>query len=244
MVFLPVQLKQKLHLVLGLHQEDANMHNLYDLFCVIDEYTAYLREKDFEFSQDGSPVLRKEMFLNEIPDMMVPVNHRKDRRVVNRKKTVLVFFCGDVEIYRRLPKLLSEIDEYRTYMGVVGPDVTVTADMDDEWQRAIMFLTQLAMAVMACNGIKVVLNTRTGGTCTREMLGIMPRGVMVASGFLGGDSKYDKADFSYVAKMLRLMPAVILIYGSCSAKLQEKLDRVGLNCVVYTDFRRLCKEAT
>lgn len=94
-------------------------------------------------------------------------------------------------------------------------------------------------------------------TVYQDRIEILSKGLLppkqTMDGFFAGESVpvneklariYDKADFSYVAKMLRLMPAVILIYGSCSAKLQEKLDRVGLNCVVYTDFRRLCKEAT
>ncbi len=218
------------------------MENLYDFFCVADEYTEYLKGKGFRFSPKGCPLFSQDMFLKETPEIMVPVGQRKNRRVVDKKKTVLVFFCADELIYRRLDKLLAEVDIYKEYMGVVEPDITVTKDMDLEWQFATMLLNQLAMAVLAINGVKVILNTRVGTERTFELLENLPKGVMIASGFLGGTSKYKKYDYMYIAKILRLMPKKVLIYGSCSKKTLEKLDMVGIDYKIYPDFRKMCKE--
>ena len=163
------------------------MENLYDLFCRIDEYTEYIQMKGFEISENGLPAFTRDMFLDEDPELLIPVDHWKDKRIKDKKKTVIVFFCGDNAIYRRLDKLLAEIDIYRQYMGVVGTDVTVTSDMDPEWQRAILHLNHLTMAVMACSGIKIVLNTRAGSPGTESVFDHIPKGITVASGLLGGN---------------------------------------------------------
>jgi len=218
------------------------MDSLYDLFVLTDEFTTYLEQKGFDFDEKGFPIFKKEMFLTEIPELLVPVQQRKNRRVVEKKKTVIVFFCGDIHIYRRLPKLISEIDEYKEYMGVAGFDVTLTCDMEPEWQLAIMLLNLLSLAVLASNGIKIVLNTRTGGSETKDVLNAMPKGIIVASGFLGGSSKYITIDYEYIAKIMRLMPQKVLIYGSCNKKMCKKLDIVGIDYIVFKDFRKLCKE--
>jgi len=68
------------------------MNNLLDLFKIIDEYSIYLEKNGFPFTDEGYPIFSKDMFLSEIPDLLIPVQHRKNRRVNNKKKTVLVFF--------------------------------------------------------------------------------------------------------------------------------------------------------
>ena len=207
-----------------------------------DKLVTYLKKKGFAFTSEGYPVFAKEMFLNEIPDLIVPVQQRKNRRVRNKKKTVISFFCGDEYIYRRLAKILDEIDEYKEYMGVIGSDITVTQDMDLEWQRAIILLNQLVMAVFAANGIKIVLNTRMGSRETKDMFRYMPKGIMIASGFRGGDRECSNNDFGYVAKVLSFLPSKLLIYGRCHKSVLKRLDTLGIEYVLYKDFRDLCRE--
>lgn len=127
-------------------------------------------------------------------------------------------------------------------MGVVEADVTVTFDMDIEWQCAIMLLNQLVMAVMAVNGIKIILNTRIGCRETMRMFRYVPMGIMVASGFRGGSRKYDEKDFEYISKLLELMPRRVLIYGTCNDYVLKQIDDMGMEYVHYMDFRKLCEE--
>ncbi|MBO4787990.1 MAG: DUF4417 domain-containing protein [Lachnospiraceae bacterium] len=218
------------------------MNSLLDVFMLTDKLVTYLKKKGFAFTSEGYPVFAKEMFLNEIPDLIVPVQQRKNRRVRNKKKTVISFFCGDEYIYRRLAKILDEIDEYKEYMGVIGSDITVTQDMDLEWQRAIILLNQLVMAVFAANGIKIVLNTRMGSRETKDMFRYMPKGIMIASGFRGGDRECSNNDFGYVAKVLSFLPSKLLIYGRCHKSVLKRLDTLGIEYVLYKDFRDLCRE--
>ena len=220
------------------------MHSLFEMFEIIDCYFAYLRNKDFRFSVDGYPIFEKDMFLTEYPDMVIPVNQRKNHRVKEPKKTVICFFCGDKFIYPRYEKIFDEIEMYKMYMGVVEPDLTVTADMDIEWQNAVMLLNQLFMAILAANGIKVVLNTRMGVPQTKDMFGNIPKKIMVASGFLGGCPHKQPRDFTYVAKILRLFPEKVVIYGSCGREVQDRIEQLGISYRIYPSFRTLCKEVS
>ena len=218
------------------------MNSLMDFLMLIDKFTKYLQEKGFPFSEEGYPLFEKQMFLTEEPDLIVPVNQRKNRRVINKKKTLIAFYCGDKLIYRRIVKLPEEIEEYQPYMGVIGCDITVTKDMDIEWQRAIILLNQLVMAIFATNGIKIVLNTRMGSKETRDMFKYFPKGVMIASGFRGGTRKHIRNNFEYTSKVLYFLPNKLLIYGKCHNSVLRGLSQLGIECIVYSDFRELCKE--
>ena len=213
-----------------------------DFFRIIDRFTEYLLQRGFQFSEDGLPVFKETDFLSEIPQMIVPVNQRKNRRVQRKDKTLIAFFCGDKFIYRRLAKLLDEIDEYRLYLGVVGADITVTRDMELEWQRATILLNQLVMAIFVVNGIKTVLNTRIGRQETTDMFRYMPRGVLVASGFRGGTRRFSQSDFSYIAKLMTLLPSHVLIYGRCNKLVLKRIEQMGFDYTVFPDFRDLCRE--
>ena len=218
------------------------MNSLLDVFLLTDRLLEYLKDRKYVFTTEGFPLFTKEMFLTEIPDLIVPVQQRKNKRVKNRKRTVITFFCGDKLIYRRLVNLFDEIDEYKEYMGVIGSDITVTKDMDLEWQRAIIMLNQLVMAVFAANGIKIILNTRMGLKETKDMFRYVPKGIMIASGFRGGDRKCLKNDFEYVSKVLSFLPSKLLIYGRCDEVVQTQLNNLGIEYVLYKDFRELCRE--
>lgn len=70
-------------------------------------------------------------------------------------------------------------------MGVIGFDLTVTSDMDVEWQREVMLLNQLGTALLAHSGIKIVHNMRCGRRSTLQCFDSVPKGVFCASGTLG-----------------------------------------------------------
>lgn len=216
--------------------------NLKDIFVVIDTFYQYLESKDIDFDESGFPVFRSEMFLQDWPELVIPFSQRKNSLVVNRQKTVICFFDKDHKLYPRLSKLFDEIEEYKNYMGVVGMDITVTDDMDEEWQEAMVLLNQLFLAVLAVNDIKIVINTRTAGIETEKVFKNVPQGIMVASGFLGCERLKDREDFSYLSKILALLPEKLIIYGKHDTKAEEQLDAMGINYRVYTDFHRLCKE--
>lgn len=214
---------------------------LTQIMILVDEYTAYLESKSCQFNDDGLPILGKECFLKDWPDNVVPFRNRKSRLVNNPKRTVLCFYCGDGRIYPRLEKVLRELPEYRKYMGIISPDVTVTSDMDEEWQREIMLLNQLFMAVLAVNKTKVVLNLRSGTRSTFSCFNEVPPNVMCASGTLGCAPIKFEYDMNYLEKILTVRPSGVLIYGKSDSIMEAQLDTFGIPYRRYDDIHAIMK---
>lgn len=216
------------------------MHNLLDLIKTTDEYIAYLKDHDFKFDGNGFPIFTKDMFLIEEPKLIVPYSNRNDKRIEDKKKTLLCTFAPDRRIYPRLNKIFEEIEIYKKYIGVATSDVTVTEDMDKEWQELIILLNQLYGAILAVNGIKIVFNTRVGNLDNTNILKNVPKNVMCISGFLGCET-IKKYDYSYLIKILYLLPSKLLIYGKKDKNANEMLDTMGINYRYYIDFHKLSK---
>ena len=217
------------------------MKTLLDFFNRIDEYYAYLTAKGQTFTSDGWPLIDKNCFLTDIPDIMVPFYKRRDKRVQKFSSIAICSFSSDKDIYPRLDKVLEDIEEYKKYAAVVAADLTVTEDMDVEWQRVTMLMNQLFMSILAINGIKVIANTRTGSSQMVVCLRNIPRDVMYASGFLGCPKTLE-FNYDYIAKILALRPSMLLIYGKCSVTDRDKLSRMGIKFKVYDDYRTLNKK--
>lgn len=216
--------------------------NLKDIFLITDELYLYLKDKDIDIDKNGYPVFRRNMFLDEWPDLVIPYTQRKNRIVKDPEKTLICFFDADYRLYPRLGKVIDEISEYKRFMGAIGLDVTITEDMDEEWQRAIFLLNQLFLAVLAVNDIRIVINTRTAALNAEEVFRNIPKHVMAASGFLGCESVNDVNDFRYIAKILSILPDKLIIYGKHDLIAEEQLDTMGIDYRYYTDFHSLCKE--
>lgn len=217
------------------------VHNSYDLMVVIDKLYQYLHRKGFRFDSSGFPVFEKSMFLSKWPNMVVPYSQRKNYRVTDKSKTVICFFDKDKNLYPRIAKVFDEIQEYQTFMGVVGLDITITYDMDKEWQRLNTLANQLFLAVLAVNNVKIVFNTRSGGLGCDEIFMNVPSNAICASGFLGCDLITADYDFEYLEKILYLLPAKLILYGKRDPKVEEQLDYHGIDYKYYKDFHRLCQ---
>lgn len=208
---------------------------------MIDEYSIYLESKDCSFDKEGFPILSKSHFLDEWPDAVVPFRSRNSKLVSNPRKTVLCFYCEDSRIYPRLEKVFEDLSEYHKYMGVISPDVTVTSDMDEEWQREIMLLNQLFMAVIAINGIKVALNLRNGSQATLSCFNSIPHNVMCASGTLGCACTSSMLNMEYQEKIMRLLPFGVLLYGKSDPIMEEQIKAAGISYRRYDDAHTIMK---
>ena len=180
------------------------------------------------------------MFLKDMPELIVPYSNRNDKRVKDKKKTLICNFAPDKRIYPRLMKVFEDIEIYKEYIGVATADVTVTEDMDREWQEVIILLNQLYGAILVVNGIKIVFNTRIGSLDNIKLLKNIPKNVMCISGFLGC-KPIKKYDYSYLIKILNLLPSKLLIYGKEDQNANKMLDNMGINYRYYIDFHKLSK---
>lgn len=217
------------------------MKNLFDLIKTADNYITYLKEKNFKFDENGFPIFEKEMFLEVQPELIVPYTNRNDKRVKNKKRTLLCTFSPDTRIYPRFKNIFNEIDTYKQYLGVATPDITITEDMDIEWQQAIILLNQLFAAILVVNGIKIVLNTRIGSKENIKLYKNYPKNIMCISGFLGC-KKEDILNYTYISKILTLLPSTLLIYGKEDKNINEKLNTIGINYKYFLDFHSQCKK--
>ena len=214
--------------------------NLHEFCEIADRYVHYLDGK-IEFSDNGFPVFKKEMFLGTEPELIVPFHNRNNKVVTNPGKTALCFFSGDTDLYRRLEKVFDEIGEYKKYQGVIGLDITVTSDMDSEWQNMIMLVNQLFLAILAYNGVKIVMNARVGNAQSVQNLKGFPKGTICATSFLGCDKLRSGNDFSFISKVLYILPSKLLIYGKHDKIAETQLTNMGIDYRNYTDFHRLTK---
>lgn len=209
---------------------------LIELMYIVDELYQCVSGK-IEFDLDGWPIFRKEHFLEEWPRDMVTFENRTSRLISTEGETLLCFYMGDVQNYRRFPKFLNDIPVYQRYLGVVVPDITITYDMDYEMQEMMMLANQLFAAVLAVNDIKIVFNTRNGIRATTCCFKNVPRHIMCASGFLGCENAKDTLSAApYVNKILGLMPKKLVIYGKHDTAVDKQLDLLGVEYRYYLDF--------
>ena len=152
-----------------------------------------------------------------------------------------LYHSADAPLYVRLEKVFDELPDFKRFQGVIGLDITVTEDMDLEWQNAIMLLNQLYSAILGCNGIKIVLNARTGSSQTIHNFSCIPKNIVCATSFLGCRHLKNNTDFGFISKMLYLMPSKLMIYGKHDRIAENQLDTMGINYRVYPDFHRISK---
>lgn len=216
-----------------------HIKTIMDLLFIIEEMHQYL-DGQIQFAETGAPIFVKEHFLTEWPELVIPFQHRKSNLVSDKKKTAICFFMEDARIYPRFSKILEELDIYKEFLGVIGPDITITNDMDPQMQDAILLANQLFMAVLAVNGIKIVLNTRAGNRPARLAFSSIPKGIMCASGFFGcPKSKNISEALRYTDKILTLFPSGIIIYGKRDSLIEEQLNQLGIQYRYYKDFHTL-----
>ena len=216
------------------------INDLVSICEIADRYLTYLNGK-MDFSGNGFPVFTKEMLLDEEPDLIVPFYQRHNRVVKDPAKTVICFYSSDRFLYRRLEKVFDDINEYKQFQGVIGLDITVTEDMDIEWQNMIMLVNQLFLAVLACNDIKVVMNSRIGSPASLSNLNGFPKRSLCATSFLGCNRLSSENDYSFLKKVLALLPSKLLIYGKHDTLAEAQLSRLGIDYRIYADFHRLSK---
>lgn len=218
------------------------MNNIIDLLNVLDELYECAR-KLITFDSNGWPIFKKEYFLDDWPNEIIPFEHKNSKLILDKKETVICFYMGDSENYRRFLNWKRDILIYKQYKGVIFPDITLTSDMDDEFQELIMLANQLFAAMLVANGVKVIFNTRNGGEFTKKYFKNIPRNIMCASGFLGCDNAKGYMETEkYINKILGLMPNKLLIYGKHDYAVDEQLDLLGMEYRYYLDFHARSKQ--
>ena len=207
-----------------------------------DEYYSYLKERGLSLTERGFPVFRPEWFIKDYPDQIVPFYQRNNRLIVDKRRTLICLFSDDANIYRRFDRVCSDIHIYRSYMGVVSGDITITADMDQEYQNFVMLLNQLYTAVLAINGVPICMSTRRGMTDTIQNFEGVPKKAAYISSFLGCNAS-DVRDMTYISKILTLQPSLLILYGKENNVACNQLDNMGIDYKQILDFHTFSKRS-
>lgn len=215
------------------------IHNTFEFIHLIDDYRMYLSNFGIRYNCHGFPVLPRSCFLETEPDMMITHKDRLGSLVTHPENTVICTFTSDDRIYPRFENLLKDIASYRRFAGVVALDLTVTADMDEDWQREIMLANQLYMAAVAVNNVKVIPNLRNGLPMTVDCFEAIPSNVIWASSSLGCDGVHGALDSSFLAKVLAVRPSTLLLYGKRDRTAELQLHTMGIHYRHYDDVHSL-----
>ena len=215
--------------------------SIVDLMELERSYRCYLSAHNVEFDDKGYPRFLPSMFIDQWPDAIVTFQCRNNAMLVkNPVRTAICFFTTDYRLYPRLERIFDDLDEYKKFMAVISMDLTFTDDMDPELQQLIVTINLLFTMILAVNGIKIILNTRSGSLTSSQIFGSIPKGIMVSSGFLGC-KRIEEGNLSYITKMLFLFPSKVIIYGKHDQHAEKQLDRLGFEYRVYPDVHKITK---
>ena len=208
-----------------------------DLFAIADELYKYLTDHGIRFNRFGYPVIPTDNLLNDIPDEIVPYEHKN--AAVDKKRTVLCHFANDEHLYRRVKKYKDDIDILREYMGATGFDLSPRVTWDIRKQRFNILISRMIDTYRVMNGVKLLQNFRSGSIDTLDSM-TAPPGMMYAVGTLGcarGYFKYN--EYLLKAKLLLLRPSKLLVYGRINQRYIDILDDFNQTYIVYPDFKSL-----
>ncbi len=217
------------------------IRSIIDLLKIEASYREYLISRGVTFDQKGFPVFQPSMYADDWPSTIVTYPCRNNTALVkDPSSTAISFYLSDERIYPRLEKVFKDINEYKRFMAVISIDLTITDDMDTELQLLLLMVNQLFTMILAVNNVKIIHNTRSGGLSNSTVFRNVPKGITVASGFLGCD-RVSEENMSYISKILYLQAGKILIYGKHDINAEKQLDLLGFDYRLYPDVHQLTK---
>lgn len=225
---------------LGEAKTPGTLLDLIDLYQILARHAF---DWGMEFDTLGRPLFRPEQCLWTRPVALAPFRHRKEFFWPPAAQVALCSFTGDVDNYRRLPAVLSDLPELRRFLAVGIADVSVTPDMDVECQRFFMLLNQMYAGVLAVHGVKVFGNLRVGCREGWDCLPVLPDGVFWATGSLGCElfDPYEAAMCAARAK--RVGAGCVGIYGRRDDRMLAAFRRFGVNVKRFDDHHTASKRA-
>ncbi len=211
-----------------------------DLFGLAKYLYEYLVNAGVEFMDNGYPVISENMILREMPEQVLPINHRYASK--NRKKTLLVTFTNDEYVYKRLLSLDKEIPMYKEYLGFGGFDLSPRINWDIGLQKFNILLCRMADVYIALHGIKLLPNFRTGSLATFDVLNCYPKDSWYIVGTLGCSNGHIELNRMYLrTKLIIANPEMLIYYGILKKEYEDVLDDYGVQYRVFPDYQRLSR---
>ena len=205
-----------------------------------EELYQELVDSGIEFSEEGYPIITEDMLLKELPEQILPFGQTYAAK--DKSKTLLVSFCNDEIVYKKLLSLKNDVSEYQKYLGFGGFDLSPRINWDIHLQRFNIALNMMADVYLAIHGVKLMPNFRTGCLSTMNVLLHYPRNTWFTVGALGCARGRVKLNTLYLCtKLLLCNPDMLVYYGKLKAEYATILDDYGVDYVVYPDFQRVSR---
>lgn len=206
------------------------------IYTTVDYLYTFLTRQGINFNVHGYPMIPEECILQEVPDEIVPYDHRKACK--NPSRTVICYFAKDQRLYPRLDKLDEDIDKLRGYLAVGGFDLSPKREHDKSLQEFNLLINRMVDAYRAVHGIKILPNFRTGSIDTIDALSSYPSGSSFLVGTLGCSQRYLKqGDVLLRAKLLYARPKKLFIYGPLKDCFMKTLNEFGQEYIKFSDYR-------
>lgn len=211
-----------------------------NLFVLAMRLQEYLQKRGIAFNEEGYPIFTEDMLLKESPKGICPIG--KTYYVKDKRKYLLVAFCNDEYLYKRLYALEKELDNYKQFMGFGGFDLSPRINWDINLQRFNILLNKLADAFLAVNGVKIMPNFRTGCPETMSVLSIYPKNSWYTVGALGcGKGRVKINEFYLRTKLIIANPDKLIYYGKLKAEYSAILMEYNVPYETFDDYQRLSR---
>lgn len=200
----------------------------------------YLSSKGVDFSRDGFPIFSADWFLDEEPDEILPYPHR--RVCKDPRRTAICFNCSDDDLYVRISCAINDVHEYRSYLGLMPMDISVSHYMLSEAQKFNLLLNSLFLAVMGINGIKFAAPARFGSLETIPLFACYQKAPILSVGSIGTrhNAKRENDYEAYCRKALRLVlpqARLLLSYGEMRIEEANEWKSLGIKTRSYVDYQ-------
>lgn len=207
-----------------------------NLFQTYHRLYTYLKQNGIEFSEDGYPVFREEMFTDETPDEIFPFNRRNECK--NKKKTALCTCQVDKEVYPKIEHLDQDLDEWKSYMACIVFDLSPRIEWRTEIQKFNICLNQMAAIYLALHGVKLIGNFRIGDFNTVGALHSYPNKTCFLVGSLGCTKYLTLEDLEYFStKILVALPKKFYFYGKLDKHVEKLIKGYEIPYKVFPSRR-------
>jgi hypothetical protein len=212
-----------------------------DLINIANNLYQYLLANGITFTNEGYPIISKEMLLRDMPEYIIPLGQTYAAK--DKSKTLLVSFFNDTVIYKSLLSLTKDIPKYKEYLGFGGFDLSPRINWDINLQKFNILINKLADAYLAVNGVKIMPNFRTGSLNTFDVLSTYPANSWFTVGALGcSNGHYSLNELYLREKIIITNPNMLLYYGKLLPIYQNIIDEFGIDYKVFPDFQRVSRK--
>ena len=169
---------------------------------------------------NGMPILPSDSIYTDIPLMIETYAHRNDIPNNMKSHSLISYFYDDSNLINRLLNVEKELPVLKQYGGICGFDLSPCITMLRPRQKLSLLASALFNCYVAINGVKVLINGRTGDLATMSCMDNVTKGSNIISGEIGRHGHEYRYYGRYQLKLSveTVDPKILFICGHLSQK--------------------------